>query len=75
VRFVMRVREDLGSTLPLRAFLSGPTIAELADTLREESGSSGELTLRASLVVKVAALSAEQVEELLAKTAEGGEPS
>jgi amino acid adenylation domain-containing protein len=75
VRFVMQVREDLGTDLALRTFLAEPTVAALAAALRDEAGDADEVTQRAALVARVAALSPEQVEEMLANTAEGGEPA
>lgn len=72
-RFVMRVREDLDVALPLRAFLADPTIASLAAVLREHAASASELMTRSQLLIEIAAMSADQVDELLSQTARPGE--
>lgn len=73
-RFVMRVREDLDVPLPLRAFLAEPTIAALAAELRAQSGSTDSLLARSRMITEIAAMSAEQVEELLSQSSLPGLP-
>jgi iturin family lipopeptide synthetase A len=72
-RVVMRVREDLGVDLPLRTFMTEPTLAAVAAALRHTAEHPEELELRAELLVEVGNLTAEQVAEHLARTANEGE--
>lgn len=66
VRIVIQVAESFQVELPMRSVFDGPTIAELAEQIKEKSGNPSRVDRTASLLLQLAEMTDQQAEALLA---------
>ena len=64
---VSRVRDAFAVELPLRRLFDAPTVAEMAEALGEEASDPAALEQTAQLLLRVAGLSDEAVQTMLAE--------
>jgi amino acid adenylation domain-containing protein len=64
-RIIARVRDAFGVEVPLQRVFAEPTVAGLSAALRQEGGPDGAVDRTAELLVRLSALSDDQVEQAL----------
>ncbi|MBN2549025.1 MAG: amino acid adenylation domain-containing protein [Anaerolineales bacterium] len=66
VRLIVQLVETFQVELPMRSVFEAPTIAQVAELIKEKSGNPAKIERIASLLLQLAAMSDEQAEALLA---------
>jgi acyl carrier protein len=72
-RVLAELESTFGIAIPMRTFFTRPTIAAIADNLTSDPECGGKIPRIAELKVRLASMSAEEVEQMLAARRGGGE--